>query len=54
MFVIGAKPRTKYDVEVDDEELAELETDTAGTLELRFVPGEAPGVRIRESSYGGK
>jgi hypothetical protein len=52
MFIIGAKPRTKYDVEVDDEELTELETDAAGTLELRFAAGNAPGVRVKESSYG--
>jgi hypothetical protein len=54
LFIIGAKPRTKYDVEVDSEELTELETDAAGTLELRFHDGDTPGVRIKESSYGSK
>jgi hypothetical protein len=54
MFVINAKPRTKYDVEVDDEELSELETDAAGTLELRFGAGEQLGVRLKESPYGSK
>lgn len=54
LFIIGAKPHTKYDVEVDDEELAELETDAAGTLELRLGAEEAPGVRLKESWHGSK
>jgi hypothetical protein len=52
MFVIGGRPRTKYDVEVDDEELTALESDAAGTLELRFAAADAPGIRIKESPHG--
>ncbi len=48
LFIIGAKPRTAYDVEVDDEELTELETDAAGVLELT-LPGQDSGVRVQEA-----
>jgi hypothetical protein len=48
LFVIGGKPRSKYNVEVDDEELSQLTTDAAGTLELLFQEDRTPGVRIKE------
>lgn len=52
MFVIGGKPRTKYDVEVDGEELRELESDAAGTLSFTFAEDQIPGVRFKETAHG--
>ncbi len=46
MFVIGYRPHTRYEVEVDDEEMREAETDANGTLELEFPEGREGGVRI--------
>jgi hypothetical protein len=48
-FVIGLEPGTRYDVEVDGEEMFEAESDSGGILELRFAPGRKAGVRIRKS-----
>ncbi|MBI5085279.1 MAG: hypothetical protein HZB13_11860 [Acidobacteria bacterium] len=48
-FVVGLEPGVRYDVEVDDEEMAEAKTDSGGILELRFKPGRMAGVRIRKS-----
>ena len=48
VFVIGLKPQRGYDVEVDDEEMAENETDKAGTLEIAMPPDRETAVRIRE------
>ncbi|HLH42022.1 MAG TPA: hypothetical protein VKV74_03470 [Bryobacteraceae bacterium] len=46
-FVLGLTPRTTYDVEIDDEELAEQETDIGGTLVIALGPDREAGVRIR-------
>ena len=46
MFVVGWKPRMKYEIEVDDEEMREIETDAAGTMALDFPDGRDAGVRI--------
>jgi hypothetical protein len=46
-YVVGLQPRTKYDVEVDDEEMREETTDGAGTLELEFPPETSTGIRVR-------
>ena len=46
-FVLGLKPRSDYDVEVDDEELAEGETDPGGTLVIALPPDTEAGVRVR-------
>ncbi len=46
MFIVGWKSRTKYEVEVDDEEMREVETDAAGTMEIDFPEGRDAGVRI--------
>jgi len=54
MFVVGWKPRMKYDVEVDDEEMREVETDAAGTLQLEFPEGRKAGVKIQEAGSGSK
>jgi hypothetical protein len=47
VFVLNLAPRTMYEVEIDDEELAEMTTDTGGTLVLSFPEGTDTGVRIR-------
>jgi hypothetical protein len=39
VFVLGLTPRTVYDVEIDNEELAEYETDAGGTLVISLAPG---------------
>lgn len=46
MFIVGWKPHTKYEIEVDDEELREVETDAVGTMQLDFAEGRDTGVRI--------
>ena len=48
VFVIGLKPARSYDVEVDDEEMAENETDKAGTIEILMPRDRETAVRIRE------
>jgi hypothetical protein len=49
-FLVGLAPRTRFDVEVDDEELAEAFTDAGGILALKFGKMGGPaGVRIRSS-----
>lgn len=48
VFVISLKPRHRYEVEVDDEEMTEIETDLAGTLQIGIPKDMETGVRIRE------
>lgn len=51
-YVVGLKPNTVYDIEVDDNELRELRTDAGGILSLDFQREVAGvGVRLRESAY---
>jgi hypothetical protein len=47
-FVVQLKPRHKYWIEVDDEELAEEETDSGGILAITVIRKEKIGVRIKE------
>ena len=47
-IVLGLTPRSNYDVEIDDEELAEGETDAGGTLVVSLPPETAAGVRVRK------
>ncbi|MBA3975094.1 MAG: hypothetical protein C0504_12865 [Candidatus Solibacter sp.] len=49
-FVVGLEPDTLYDIEVDDEELAEARTDSGGILALAFPVGRKAGVRIRKAA----
>jgi len=49
-LIVGLKPKSKYLVEVDDEELRELESDTIGTLVLEYPAERAAGVRIQEET----
>jgi hypothetical protein len=50
ILVIGLKPRQKYLVETDDEEMREVSTDRAGSLVLQYPPGRVAGIRIHEES----
>jgi hypothetical protein len=47
-FIIGLKPHQKYLIEVDDEELAEEETDVGGILALNFLRKDKLSVRIAQ------
>jgi hypothetical protein len=49
VFLLGLKPRTSFDVEVDDEEMVEMETDIGGTLVLSFPLDRKAGVRLKDS-----
>jgi len=49
-FLVGLEPNTRYDVEVDDEEMFESSTDRGGILELRFTPGRKAGVRVKKAA----
>jgi hypothetical protein len=49
-FIVGLSPDSRYNVEVDDEEMYEAKTDSGGILELKFAPGRKAGVRLRK--YG--
>ncbi len=46
IFIIGGRPRAKYHVEIDDEEMQEKVADAGGNLELLFDGESNPGVRI--------
>jgi hypothetical protein len=48
VFVLGLKPRRTYQIEVDDEELAEGDTDAGGILELKLPHKVQTGVRLRD------
>lgn len=49
-FVLGLTPKSAYDVEIDDQELAEGQTDSGGTLVIALPPETEAGVRIRKRS----
>jgi len=46
--VLGLAPRSAYDIEIDDEELAEGSTDAGGSLVVTIPPETEAGVRIRK------
>jgi hypothetical protein len=48
ILVIGLKPRQKYLVETDDEEMREISTDPAGTFVLEYPSGRMAGVRVHD------
>jgi hypothetical protein len=50
ILVIGLKPRQKYLVETDDEEMREISTDRAGTFVLQYPSGRVAGIRVHEES----
>jgi hypothetical protein len=47
-FVLGLRPQTVYDVEVDDEDLTEAQTDRGGILPFEFTRTDNQLVWIRE------
>jgi hypothetical protein len=47
LFVLGLAPRSEYAVEIDDQELEFLNTDTGGTLRVAALSGVDVGVRVR-------
>lgn len=49
-YVVGLTPSTLYDVEVDDEEVFEVRTDSGGILAMTFPLGRTAGVRIRKAA----
>ncbi len=49
VFVLGLKPRQRYEVEVDDQELREYDTDGGGILKLDLPRKSKTGVRWREA-----
>ncbi len=54
-FILGLKPRCRYQVEVDDEEMVEAAADPGGILEVELPPNAATGFRLREApSYSGR
>lgn len=46
-YIIGLAPNTRYDVEIDDEEVIERMTDAGGILEFDFPPMQDRSVRIQ-------
>jgi hypothetical protein len=48
LFLLGLQPRTVYEVEIDDEELAEIETDAGGTLVISSPPELQAEARVRK------
>jgi hypothetical protein len=46
-FLFGLKPNAKYELEVDDEEMREVETDRGGVLELVFAANRRAGALLR-------
>ena len=51
VYIVGLKPQTPYEIEVDDQEMREDSTDAAGTLELLFPTPIQAGVRVHLPSY---
>ena len=49
-YVVGLKPSSRYDLEVDDEEMREVKTDPGGVLELNFPKERITGVLLKPSA----
>lgn len=52
LFILGGRPKTAYDIEVDGEEVFERESDVAGTISILFAEEQTPGIRLKESPRG--
>lgn len=48
VFVLGLTPEASYDVEIDNQEMAERETDRGGTLVISLPPGLDLGGRLEK------
>jgi len=51
-YVLGLDPRTRYNVEVDDEEMYDADTDPGGTLTVPMTAGMNAGVRLLKQGPG--
>ncbi len=47
-FIVGLKPSSPYEIEADDEGLAEAISDRGGILSLRFTRKDGQSVKLRE------
>lgn len=47
-YVIGLAPRSRYDLEIDDEEIVERTTDGGGIIEFDFPPMQDRVVRLKK------
>jgi hypothetical protein len=48
VFLVGLAPKRAFEVEVDDEELAELTSDPGGILPVLSTRTDARSIRIRQ------
>lgn len=46
-YVVGLKPSSRYELEVDDEEMRDVKTDPGGVLELGFPKERTAGVLLK-------
>ena len=53
VFILGLKPRQKYDVELDDREMYEVAADAGGIIQLAVPRKTEIGVRLRAASASG-
>ncbi|MEJ7605111.1 MAG: hypothetical protein WKF37_02335 [Bryobacteraceae bacterium] len=51
-YVVGLKPMQSFDLEIDDQELAEVQADNGGVIALKFDRHQGVGVRLRSRSLG--
>lgn len=49
-FLVALKPATKYDIEVDNEEMHEEISDAGGIVSLRFISPRKMSVRLKEAA----
>jgi hypothetical protein len=48
LFLLGLAPKSVYEVEIDDQEMREVATDSGGTLVLSSAPGLVTAARLRK------
>ena len=53
VFILGLKPRQRYDVELDDREMYEVTADAGGIIQLAVPRKTELGVRLRAASASG-
>ena len=54
VFLVGLKPRTAYEVEIDDEEMFEADADPGGILPVTLIKGKEMGIRIKPAGTGSR
>ena len=52
IFILGLKPKAAYDIEIDDQELAEKVSDPGGILSIHVSADVKTGVRLRPAQLG--